>query len=369
MTKAVRGKTVMVTGAGGSIGSELSRRIRRMKPARLVLFEASEPALYQIHRELASTAKDAVDGTTPDVELIPILGNVTDSNNLYSLIKALGVQTIYHAAAYKHVPLVEHNPIAGVKNNVFGTLSAAKAAHRAGVETFILISTDKAVRPTNVMGASKRMAELILQGLATQPGTTRFSMVRFGNVLGSSGSVVPLFREQIERGGPITVTDPAVVRFFMTIPEAAELVIQAGAMSEGGDVFVLDMGKSMKVIDVARRMVRLRGLRIRDNEHPDGDIAIEFTGLRAGEKLYEELVLGNDISATEHPRIMRAQESALPWHQLEAILERIEDACRQFDSARIRVLLLEAVTDYRPQGEIPDLWRNVATSTATAAIQ
>jgi FlaA1/EpsC-like NDP-sugar epimerase len=367
LAKAIFGKSVMVTGAGGSIGSELCRQICRLKPTRLVLFEMSEPALYQIHRELESAKKEVDPKHSHDVELVPILGTVTDGPGVFATIRGLGVQTIYHAAAYKHVSLVEYNPIAGVLNNVFGTWAVADAANRAGVETFILISTDKAVRPTNVMGAAKRMAELILQGLATRGGPTRFSMVRFGNVLGSSGFVVPLFNEQITRGGPITVTDPAVVRFFMTIPEAAELVIQAGSMGDGGDVFVLDMGKSLKIVDVAQRMVRMKGLRVRDAEHPDGDIAIEFTGLRAGEKLYEELLVGDDVLATEHPRIMRAQEDALPWQRLMEILRGLEDACRRFDSAAVRALLLDAVKGYQPQGVVPDRnWSSVAAPSASA---
>jgi FlaA1/EpsC-like NDP-sugar epimerase len=267
------------------------------------------------------------------------------------------VDTVYHAAAYKHVPMVEHNPIEGVQNNIVGTLRTAAAAMASGVSTFVLISTDKAVRPTNVMGASKRFAELILQGLATRDGPTRFCMVRFGNVLDSSGSVVPLFRDQIRHGGPVTVTHPEVIRYFMTIPEAAQLVLQAGSMGVGGDVFVLDMGEPVRILDLARQMIRLSGLEVQDEDNPDGDIRIELTGLRPGEKLYEELLIGEHDEATEHPRIRRAQEESLPWPAVQSFLERLEAACERCDTAELRVVLQEAVRGYEPEAEIVDpLW-------------
>jgi FlaA1/EpsC-like NDP-sugar epimerase len=364
LTTSITGKAVMVTGAGGSIGSELCRQICRLRPARLVLFEVSEPSLYQIHRELEAHQAACADIDARVPQIIPILGSVCHRSRVRSVIRAFTIETIYHAAAYKHVPLVECNPTAGVQNNVFGTLHTATAALEEGVETFILISTDKAVRPTNVMGAAKRVAELILQGLAARSTTTRFSMVRFGNVVGSSGSVIPLFNEQIARGGPITVTHPDVVRYFMTIPEAAELVLQASAMGKGGDVFVLNMGESLRILDVARRMVGWKGMSVRDQDNPDGEIEIRFTGLRAGEKLYEELLLRDDVLPTEHPLIMRAQEACLPWSELSSILERLEEACENFDSGEVRALLLEANTGYQPQGEIPDpVWRNMGSST------
>lgn len=357
LTKCICGKVVMVTGAGGSIGSELCRQVLQHAPRRLVLFELSEYALYQIDQEL----RVLLQCSDKPVELVPILGSVTHRRRVLAVMKAFGVQTVYHAAAYKHVPLVELNLIEGVRNNVFGTWQTAMAARDAGVETFILISTDKAVRPTNVMGASKRMAELVLQGLAAQNHGTTFCMVRFGNVLGSSGSVVPLFRKQIRHGGPVTVTHPEITRYFMTIPEAALLVIQAGSMAEGGEVFVLDMGEPIKIIDLAARMIHLSGLSILSSTNPDGDVAIEFTGLRPGEKLYEELLIGSNARGTEHPRIMRAMESALPWAELEKILARVDDACHGFDCEAVRALLLETVDGYTPSEEIHDsLWCSAA---------
>ena len=304
MHACITGKVVMVTGAGGSIGSELCRQILRQSPKTLVLFELNEYSLYSVEQELQQEI--ATRGL--ELKLVSLLGSVQKENRLETIMRAFGVQTVYHAAAYKHVPLVEHNIVEGVRNNVFGTWYCAEAAIKAGVESFVLISTDKAVRPTNIMGASKRMAELALQGLAQRQTTTRFTMVRFGNVLGSSGSVVPLFRQQIKQGGPITVTHPDIIRYFMTIPEAAELVIQAGAMGTGGDVFVLDMGEPVKIIDLAARMIHLSGLEVKDDKHPNGDIEILYTGLRPGEKLYEELLIGDNVSGTGHPRIMRAEE-------------------------------------------------------------
>ncbi|HEX7079596.1 MAG TPA: nucleoside-diphosphate sugar epimerase/dehydratase [Gammaproteobacteria bacterium] len=365
LAKAVSGKSVMVTGAGGSIGSELCRQICALRPARLVLFDISEHALYEIQRELEKCGRSADDAITDgdSIDLIPVLGSVSDEARVVSVIRAFGVQVIYHAAAYKHVPLVEHNPIAGIHNNVFGTWHVARAAKITRVETFILISTDKAVRPTNIMGAAKRMAELLVQGFAAQPTGTCFTMVRFGNVIGSSGSVVPLFAEQIAAGGPVTVTDPNVVRYFMTIPEAANLVIQAGAMARGGEVFVLDMGEPVKILDIAHRMIRLRGLQVRDEQHPNGDIAVQFTGLRPGEKLHEELLIDDNVVPTDHPLILCAQEASLPWSKVTEILLGLQAACRAFDSSRAVALLLKAVVGYRPQCAIPDpIWRGSSAS-------
>jgi FlaA1/EpsC-like NDP-sugar epimerase len=277
------------------------------------------------------------------------------------VMRSFGVQTVYHAAAYKHVPLVEHNPVEGIRNNSVGTRRMAEAALAAGVETFVLISTDKAVRPTNVMGASKRLAELVLQALARRGGGTRFCMVRFGNVLGSSGSVVPLFRKQIAAGGPVTLTHPEITRYFMTIPEAAQLVIQAGSMGQGGEVYVLDMGQPVKIIDLARRMIHLSGLEVRDEENPNGDIAIEVTGLRPGEKLYEELLIGDNVEGTSHPLIMRAYEHEVPWALLEERLARLDAACKDFDFEQVLALLGLLVQEYRParHGDEALLWRTM----------
>jgi len=367
----VAGKAVMVTGAGGSIGSELCRQILALRPRRLVLFERSEYALYSIEQELGAMlanmeSRAAPSGPVPaqredGIGLIPLLGSVTHRRRLQVAMERFGVQTVYHAAAYKHVPIVEHNPIEGVQNNVFGTLHAAEAASAAGVETFVLVSSDKAVRPTNVMGATKRLAESILQGLAGEGAKTRFCMVRFGNVLDSSGSVVPLFREQIRKGGPVTVTHPEVERYFMTIPEAAQLVIQASALAQGGDLFLLDMGESVRIFDLARRMVRLSGLELRDEAHPDGDVDIRFTGLRSGEKLREELLIGADDLPTEHPMIRRARESHPPWPAIRDCLERLDAAARAFDYPTVRAILREAVAEYRPESGIEDwIWREGA---------
>ncbi|GIU33155.1 nucleoside-diphosphate sugar epimerase [Shewanella colwelliana] len=348
----IRNKVVMVTGAGGSIGSELCRQILKQTPKKLVLFELSEFGLYSIERELSATAKEL----GLDVEIFPMMGSVQRENRVQAVMEAFEVQTVYHAAAYKHVPLVEHNVVEGVRNNIFGTLYTACAAIAAKVETFVLVSTDKAVRPTNVMGTTKRMAELILQALsAKEDHLTRFCMVRFGNVLGSSGSVVPLFRKQIANGGPVTVTHPEITRFFMTIPEASQLVIQAGAMGKGGDVFVLDMGKSVKIVDLASKMIRLSGFEVKDDTHPDGDIAIEFSGLRPGEKLYEELLIGDDVTGTEHERIMTANEVCLTWSELEAILDRLDKACHNFQHEVIRDILLTTPTGFNPTDGICDL--------------
>ena len=351
-------KSVMVTGAGGSIGSELCRQILRVAPTRLVLFEMSELALYTIERELREIALREL----LKVEIIPLLGNANHSERVREVLLAFGVQTVYHAAAYKHVPIVEHNVIRGVDNNVVCTWNTAQAALETGVEMFVLISTDKAVNPTNVMGATKRLAELVLQGLQERTTATRFCMVRFGNVLGSSGSVVPLFQEQIRRGGPVTVTHPQVIRYFMTIPEAAQLVIQAGSMAKGGDVFVLDMGRPVRIDDLARRMINLMGLSVRDPGNPDGDIEITYTGLRSAEKLFEELLIGNNITKTDHPMIMRAMEHSIPWSRMQQILDTLCSAIQSNDCMRVLSILREAVAEYRPAEDICDyVWtRNTA---------
>ncbi|PKH87987.1 nucleoside-diphosphate sugar epimerase/dehydratase [Colwellia sp. Bg11-28] len=354
-------KIVMVTGAGGSIGSELCRQILKQKPTKLILFELSEFALYQINGELQKQA----DELGYDCQVVPLLGSVQRKNRMMTVMRTFKVQTVYHAAAYKHVPVVEHNVVEGVRNNVFGTLYAAEAAMEAKVETFVLISTDKAVRPTNVMGTTKRMAELILQALARKESNTRYCMVRFGNVLGSSGSVVPLFRDQIKCGGPITVTHPDIIRYFMTIPEAAQLVIQAGAMGTGGDVFVLDMGDPVKISDLAVKMIHLSGMNVKDKLNPDGDIEIKYTGLRQGEKLFEELLIGDDVTQTDHRRIMSAHETLLTWEALEKLLIRLDDACHNFSHEAIRRILLEAPTGFVPKDGICDLvWQAKAKAKA-----
>ncbi|WP_144775936.1 nucleoside-diphosphate sugar epimerase/dehydratase [Marinobacter maritimus] len=348
-------KVVMVTGAGGSIGSELCRQIVQHRPRALVLFEQSEYSLYAIERELQ--AINRIDGL--GVEIHPLLGSVAHRRRCEMVMRSFGIQTVYHAAAYKHVPLVEHNVIEGVQNNVFGTLHAAEAAISAGVERFVLISTDKAVRPTNVMGASKRMAELVLQGLAQRQSKTIFSMVRFGNVLGSSGSVVPLFRDQIRDGGPITVTHQDIIRYFMTIPEASQLVLQAGSMGCGGEVFVLDMGEPVKIADLARKMIHLMGLVEKTPDQPEGDIEVVFTGLRPGEKLFEELLIGDDPQGTSHPRIMMAREVSMAWDDLELVLSKLSRASQEFDCSLIVETLKSAPTGFTPNGSVADLvWCN-----------
>ena len=353
----------MVTGAGGSIGSELCRQIIKQNPKCLILFELNEFALYNIEQELRG---EVTKSFSDAIELVPLLGSVQNQARLESIMSAFGVQTIYHAAAYKHVPLVEHNIVEGVRNNIFGTWYCAEAAIAARVESFVLISTDKAVRPTNIMGASKRMAELVLQALAQRQKETRFTMVRFGNVLGSSGSVVPLFREQIKNGGPVTVTHPDIIRYFMTIPEAAELVIQAGSMGLGGDVFVLDMGEPVKIVDLARRMIHLSGLEIKSEEYPNGDIEIQYTGLRPGEKLYEELLIGDNVSGTDHPRIMRAEEVSLNWSDAQQLLTQLSYACDNYKCATIRDLLLQAPTGYHSPGAMGDfVWMRKEQSIKT----
>ena len=351
MRSNVTGKAVMVTGAGGSIGSELCRQIVLLRPKLLVLFDISEAALYLIDKELRklSTKRDLPG------EIIAILGTVEDQAHVQEVMLSFGIDTVYHAAAYKHVPVVERNMLAGVNNNVFGTLSTAKAAVEARVDTFVLVSTDKAVSPPNIMGATKRFSELVLQAIQDEHSDTRFCMVRFGNVLESSGSVVPLFREQIHGGGPVTVTHPEIIRYFMTIPEAAQLVIQAGAMAEGGDVFVLDMGQPVKIVDLAERLIRLMGLTVRDSKHPDGDIEIQFTGLRPAEKLYEELLIGDNATGTSHPRIMRANEAYLAWETLEPVLEELAKLSAERDRHGAREVLKCVVDGYSPTNGIDDL--------------
>ena len=345
--RTIIGKTVLVTGAGGSIGSELCRQIAAIGARRLILFELSEFALYAIDQELAVIAEDG--GRT--IEIVPVLASVTDEARLAEVFAQYRPDTVFHAAAYKHVPLVEANPTEGIRNNVLGTLAVVGAAHASRVSDFILISTDKAVRPSNVMGATKRAAELVLQAFSAKPGNTRFSMVRFGNVLGSSGSVVPLFRAQIAAGGPITLTHREVTRYFMTIPEAAMLVIQAGGLAKGGEVFVLDMGQPVKIVDLARTMVQLSGLTVRSEAHPRGDIAIEEIGMRPGEKLHEELLIGNDPRPTKHPRIMMAREHFLAWDELAALTARI---AHTRDRAAAIALLEELVPefDHVPHGAV-----------------
>ena len=385
INRNTQNKTVLVTGAGGSIGSELCRQILQSQPKQLLLVETSEFALYQIHQELQSAASGGrahprqAFGMEPaskfgsastdfqeEIEIVPLLASVCDEVRMQEIMETWRPHTVYHAAAYKHVPLVEHNPAEGVHNNVWGTRICAEAAVRNGVRNFVLISTDKAVRPTNIMGASKRLAEMVLQALAelnpavTAPGgpaptsRTCFSMVRFGNVLGSSGSVVPLFREQIKNGGPITLTHADITRFFMTIPEAAQLVIQAGAMGTGGDVFVLDMGQPVRIVDLARRMIELSGLSVRDEDNLEGDIEIAISGLRPGEKLYEELLIGENPIPTQHPRIMKAQEPFLPWAQLQQSLSALQMAKGVNDVALIRLLLQQLVAGYEPSGAVVD---------------
>jgi FlaA1/EpsC-like NDP-sugar epimerase len=347
----IRDHVVMVTGAGGSIGSELCRQIIGLGPKRLVLYEMSELALYNIERELRTFAEQ----NSLQVELVGLIGNGHYKQRMREILLAYRVETVYHAAAYKHVPIVEQNVIEGIYNNVIATWNTAEAAHETEVETFVLVSTDKAVNPTNVMGATKRFSEMVLQGLHRRGTKTRFCMVRFGNVLASSGSVVPLFNEQIKAGGPVTVTHPEVIRYFMTIPEAAQLVIQAGSMAEGGEVFVLDMGKPVRICDLAKRMIHLMGMTVRDDQNPDGDIEISYTGLRPAEKLYEELLIGNNVTGTQHPMILRAIEHSLPWERIQGMLDEILAAMSRFDCPRALQLLSEVVVEYKPAPESHDL--------------
>jgi FlaA1/EpsC-like NDP-sugar epimerase len=364
LSRCVHKQVVLVTGAGGSIGAELCRQILGLEPTVLLLLEHGEYNLYSILSELEQrVARESLPTT-----VLPILGSVRNPHQLLDVMKTWRVDTVYHAAAYKHVPMVEHNIAEGVHNNVFGTLNAAQAAVQAGVANFVLISTDKAVRPTNVMGSTKRLAEMVLQALSkesapvlfggngdvTLGNSTRFTMVRFGNVLGSSGSVIPLFHRQIRDGGPVTVTHPKITRYFMTIPEAAQLVIQAGSMGQGGDVFVLDMGEPVRIVELAEKMIHLSGYSVRSEANPHGDIAIEYSGLRPGEKLYEELLIGDNVVATRHPMIMCANEDLLPWETLKERLHQLLAALEVDDYARVRVMLRETVAGYAPDGEIVD---------------
>ena len=362
--RCIKDQVVLVTGAGGSIGSELCRQILASGARTLLLFEHCEFNLYNIHSELQRRCERE----SLPIQLVPILGSIRNAGRLHDVLQTWEVDTLYHAAAYKHVPMVEHNIAEGVLNNLVGTLNTAQAAIKAGVANFVLISTDKAVRPTNVMGSTKRLAEMVLQALSRESAPvlfgedkavhhvnkTRFTMVRFGNVLGSSGSVIPLFRQQIKRGGPVTVTHPNITRYFMTIPEAAQLVIQAGSLGEGGDVFVLDMGEPVKIAVLAEKMIHLSGLTVRSEHNPQGDIAIEFTGLRPGEKLYEELLIGDNVQPTEHPMIMRAHEEHLDWETFKRCLAQLLAAVEADDYARVRQLLRETVNGYAPDGEIVD---------------
>ncbi|MBL4607287.1 MAG: polysaccharide biosynthesis protein [Pseudomonadales bacterium] len=351
LQKCIVEKTVLVTGAGGSIGSELCRQILTQKPEKLILVERCEMALYQIDQELCHlTSTQGI-----DTKVVPLLACAQNSQRMQTIFNTFAVDTVYHAAAYKHVPLVEFNMVEGVRNNVFGTYETALAAQNSGVANFVLISTDKAVRPTNIMGASKRLAELVLQSLAQGSSKTRFSMVRFGNVLGSSGSVVPLFRKQIASGGPITVTHEDVIRYFMTIPEASQLVIQAGAMASGGDVFLLDMGEPVKISELAETMIRLLGLTVKNDRYPSGDIEIKYTGLRPGEKLFEELLVGSHALSTQHSQIMRAEEQSHTLTQTRKILEELNIALNDGNCVAIQEILLDANTGYTGSKEISDL--------------
>ena len=357
LKRNIKDKVVMVTGAGGSIGSELCRQILKIGPTILILYERSEHDLYQIEEELLGMA-ERINPHLEDREdfIIPILASVNVRSRMEQVCKAFEVQTIYHAAAYKHVPMVEKNPMEAIQNNVLGTHTAAMAAIESGVETFVLISTDKAVRPTSTMGATKRFAEMVLQGLSLREGmNTRFTMVRFGNVLGSSGSVIPLFRKQIKQGGPVTVTDPKIIRYFMTIQEAAQLVIQAGAMGYGGEVFVLDMGEPVKILDMAKRLIHLSGLEIKDAENPEGDIEIVYSGLRPGEKLYEELLIGENVSPTSHPLIMSADEETSNWGAVMDYIDQLKATVKANDVDAARMLLVDAVIGYNPQCDVVDL--------------
>jgi FlaA1/EpsC-like NDP-sugar epimerase len=352
LARNITDKSVMVTGAGGSIGAELVRQILRQSPRRLVLFDASEGQLYEIEREAQELLQAKRMASTPaslhPPEIVPVLGSIQNSSLVRRTIESNAVETIYHAAAYKHVPIVEHNAVAGLRNNTFGTVVLAEAAETFGVERFVLVSTDKAVRPTSIMGASKRLAEMALQARASngRGKHTVFTMVRFGNVLDSSGSVVRMFRRQIAAGGPVTVTHPEVFRYFMSIPEAATLVIQAGAMATGGDVFVLDMHEPVKIDELARSMIRLMGLEVRDSKHPDGDIAIEYIGLRPGEKLHEELLLGESTSPTEHPRILKSHEPCMPAGELAKVMDALRAAMDADDVQAIHEVLKRAVEGY-----------------------
>lgn len=355
MSQCIENKVVMVTGAGGSIGSELCRQILLMKPKKLLLVESSEYALYNIEKDMLT--EEALENLR-HIEIVSLIANVQDKEAMSRIIQAYAVQTIYHAAAYKHVPMVERNIIEGVRNNIFGTLHAAEAAVKHNVETFILVSTDKAVRPTSILGATKRFAEIICQSFDAH-FPTRFCMVRFGNVLGSSGSVIPLFFEQINSGGPVTVTHPDVTRYFMTLRESAQLVLQASSMGRGGDIFVLNMGEPVKIIDIARRMIQLMGYTVRDRDNPDGDIEIRITGMRPGEKLHEELLLGENVTGTNHPMILRAEEPGAELVNLQSTLGKLNEACNKADCVAVRNLLVEFIADYKPSSSSLEdtVWR------------
>ena len=353
INKNIKDKVVLVTGAGGSIGSEISRQVVKNNAKKVILLDANEYSLYSIKKEIESLL--------PEADLYGVLGNVTNKNKITEICKVFGVNTIYHAAAYKHVSLVEENPFEAVLNNIIGTKACAEAAIDSKVETFVLISTDKAVRPTNFMGASKRFAELVLQALSNENNTkniTRMTMVRFGNVLGSSGSALPLFQQQIKEGGPVTVTDPEVIRYFMSIPEAAELVIQAGAMGKGGDVFVLDMGEPVKVLELAQRLISLSGMELKNKENPEGDIEIIFTGLRPGEKLYEELLIGDNASKTEHKQILRAEEDFLSKEELDTYIDLLKQAEKEGNIIALRDILKQVVSGFTPEKVIVDIIYN-----------
>ncbi len=374
LTRNIAGKVVMVTGAGGSIGSELCRQILKNGPACLLLVDHSEFNLYNAHQEFSRTA--AQDGDTSMPLLVPLLASVCDDRRMGEILAHWRPATLIHAAAYKHVPLVEQNALEGIRNNVFGTLTAARLAQQHGVSSFILVSTDKAVRPTNIMGATKRLAEMVLQAMEQDASdrsegdgksATTFSMVRFGNVLGSSGSVIPLFREQIAAGGPVTITHREITRYFMTIPEASQLVLQAGAMAQGGDVFVLDMGEPVKIVDLARNMIELSGLTVQDDDNPDGDIALEFTGLRPAEKLFEELLIGEDALPSQHPRIMRATEKFLPLGLLEERLDEMRAAIAASDAKAARDLLCRLVPEYQPNRVLVDWMHQPAPGASQSA--
>ena len=340
-------KSVLITGAGGSIGSEISRQVIKSNPSKLVLLDANEYALYSIKNELLENS--------PQIDIYAVIGNITDKTKITQVCKIFNIQTVYHAAAYKHVSLVEENPFEAVSNNILGTKICAESAVDSNVETFVFVSTDKAVRPTNIMGATKRFAELILQSMSKEEGNTKITMVRFGNVIGSSGSAVPLFQKQIKEGGPVTVTHPEVIRYFMSIPEAAELVIQAGAMGEGGDVFVLDMGEPVNIFELAKRLIKLSGMEVIDENNPNGDIEIEFTGLRPGEKLYEELLIGDNVSTTEHTRILKAKEDYLPKEELDRFIVNIEGIANSGDTLKLKSILKDAVAGFTPDDEIVDV--------------
>jgi FlaA1/EpsC-like NDP-sugar epimerase len=359
LKRCIENKVVMVTGAGGSIGGELCRQILLVHPKKLILIEASEYALYNIERELMT--EEYYEGLQ-DIEIVSLIANVQNKEQLSRIMATYRVQTIYHAAAYKHLPVVERNIIEGVRNNIFGTLSVAEAAVKNDVETFVMVSTDKAVRPSSVMGATKRCAEMICQSF-NYHFPTRFCMVRFGNVLGSSGSVIPLFLEQINSGGPVTVTHPDVTRYFMTLREAAQLVLQAGSMGRGGDIFVLNMGQPIRIMDIATRMIQLMGYVPRGKDNPRGDIEIRITGMRAGEKLHEELLLGENVTGTSHPMILRAEEPGAEFVNLQSYLGKLTEACNKGDCAAIRNLLQEFVPEYQPANELEDIvWRATASS-------